>query len=182
MHVYPNFQTTRSRRVLTTRPGAAPRAHVAGFTAVELVIVAAIVGILALAAALQWRNQVPAYALDRAQHQVATALASARMRAVSQNMPVQVAIDPVAAQCAVWCDSNTNGTIDDVERDLYALDQLSDHLRVTVNGTNASFDARGTFTASNGFWDVGLLVTNTDLECHVHVFPSGQIVRSEEAL
>jgi len=82
-----------------------------GLTIIELIIVAAIVGILTLVSVPTFKGMGPALRVNAAARALATEMQSARMRAVTRRASYQVQFDTTNYKFTVCTDQDTNGSI-----------------------------------------------------------------------
>jgi Tfp pilus assembly protein FimT len=147
-----------------------------GFTAVELAVVAGIVGVLAGAAALSYFRWLPSYRLQNAAAELDCALRQARMQAISHGRPVRAIFDLPGKRCAIWEDLNTNGVADSGEQTLCVLDDKPD-CTLQANMTQGVFNARGAFEASSAaYLSITVTVSGAGAR-YLHVLPSGHSAR-----
>ena len=144
-----------------------------GYTLVEAVVAAGLVGIIAMIAVAGYRNRLPTYRLERSVLELTGALQEARMRAVSDSCDVTVSCDPTNEWVGVWVDANTNGVGDAGETNTVSVAAVPG-LSLGINSAVGRFDARGAFHCSNGFWDIQLTMSTVG-DRHIYVLPSGQV-------
>jgi len=110
--------------------------HEEGFSAIELVIVLALMGLLAAIALPRWRGLVQSYELNNAARQIQSELHTLKSRAAAENVSFQMAYSQGA----------TGYTI---QRDNVAVVSrpLADGTTITKAGT-ISFSPRGTAVAN----------------------------------
>jgi type IV fimbrial biogenesis protein FimT len=82
-----------------------------GFTLLELMIAAAIVGVLALIGAPMLQGMMSAVRVNAAARELATEMQSARMRAVTKRAEYQVAFDTTNHTFTLCTDRNADGSI-----------------------------------------------------------------------
>lgn len=144
-----------------------------GYTLTELVVTTGLVALVGAIAVANYRGQTPCYAQERCTFELAADLRAARAEAQSRNVPVRVALDTAAARYTAWVDRNTNGTPDAGEQTVVDLD-AGRHVRLTANATGGTFDTRGRFLCSNGYWQVTLIAAHL-ADRTVRVLPGGQV-------
>jgi prepilin-type N-terminal cleavage/methylation domain-containing protein len=145
-----------------------------GFTLTEMAITAGIVVIVGAIAVANHRRSTPRYRLERATARLATDLGAARMRAISECLPVTVTFNVAAGHYTISCDSNTNGTIEAYEKSAELLDS---DVNMVMGGscTQGCFSARGSFNATVPFWLIKLGANNADGKRLIYVLPNGQV-------
>ena len=145
-----------------------------GFTLVEIAIVAALLALISAFALIDYRSSQPRYRLERATARLATDLSAARMKAISECLPVTVAFDTHGNYYTISSDSNTNGTIDASEIEIECLD---DSVNMVIGGSCSQgvFSVNGSFSASVPFWLIQLDVDQEDEERLIYVLPNGQV-------
>jgi len=151
-----------------------------GYTSTELLIVVAIIGLVAFMACFHFRSQVPSHMLDRAGLRLTMDLRSARMRAISENVPVQVNVDRSHCTYMIWGDRNTNGTVDLGEAEAGELEAFPS-MELQVNAPCGTFLPHGSFVSSNGYWEIRLS-GNGVAPRFVSVMPNGQVGWTSETL
>ena len=107
-----------------------------GFSALELVVVLALVGILAAIALPGWSRLLPSYQLDGSVRQVQSELHSMKMRAVSVNTAFQLAYLADSSQYVIQSDGK-----------VLATKPLPEGIVITKAGS-ISFSPRGTADAN----------------------------------
>ncbi|MBN1676385.1 MAG: GspH/FimT family pseudopilin [Kiritimatiellae bacterium] len=152
----------------------------AGFTAIEMAMVAAIVGLLALFVISDYLRQRPRQLLMEATLKVATDMRAARMQAISENVPVVVAFDAASKRYTIWGDSNTNGVVDPGERETQSLNANPD-LSVAVNAVQGTFSPGGAFQTAPGYAEIQLAVAEAGTR-YVRILPYGHVDWSDEDL
>jgi prepilin-type N-terminal cleavage/methylation domain-containing protein len=119
---------------------------VTGFTAVELLIVIAVIGLMSAVAVPSLLSYMPKSRLNGAARTVAGDLMSARMAAVKKNCKAIVEFETASRYCVV-IDENSNNTCDPGERKI--IKDLGDNFKDVVNikaDTKNIFNSRGTAT------------------------------------
>lgn len=150
------------------------------FTLLELAIVVGIIVIVGLITFPNVVGRMPHYRLDGAESAVFAELRRARMRAVSESQPVQVAVSPGDGLVTIRSDSNGNGTYEDTETTTVDINRFTG-VSIGASPTNGSFSARGAFNCASGAWKLNLSSEKAG-DCYVYVFPGGQVERTDEEL
>ena len=102
---------------------------------------------------------------------------AARMRSISECVPVRVTINSTRQEYGVWCDSNTNGVNDTGEETISSLDYASS-LCITANSRQGMFQPRGTFEATTGHWLISL-ASPANTGHWLRVLPNGHVDRGD---
>lgn len=144
-----------------------------GYTLIELVVTSGLVVLIGAIAVANYRGQTPRTAQERSTLELASGLRSARTQAQSLNAPVHVALDTAAARYTAWVDLNTNGTVDANEQTAMVLD-TGRHVRLRANAAGGTFDTRGRFACSNGYWMITFQTPNL-ADRTVRVLPGGNV-------
>jgi prepilin-type N-terminal cleavage/methylation domain-containing protein len=151
-----------------------------GFTLTELIVVVAMMSVIAAYALTNVLGRRPCDLLDRASTQLASDLAGARMRAVSECRNVQVKFTDGNRRYVVWSDRNTNGVADADESEEHLLtgDKV---LGVWVTENPCTFSPRG-FFRSTGKWNVWVsrVAVSGAGRRYVYVLGSGQVRWTKE--
>ena len=121
-----------------------------GFSMAELIVVAAVIGILALIAFTSWMAYVPASTLTGAARELQSNLNQARQLAVTTRQDIQVQVVPggyqflqgnsVPAPWAPWTGLNGEGTF-----------RLANNVAIAPAGLNPIFTQFGTVRQAGGF-------------------------------
>ena len=145
-----------------------------GFTLTEMVVTAGIMVIVGAIVVADHRRSQPRYRLERATARLATDLSAARMRAISECMPVSVTFNVTGGHYAIACDSNTNGTNETAE---ISIELLDSEINMVLGGscTQGQFSARGSFSAAVPFWLIKLNAGQADDQRLIYVLPNGQV-------
>jgi Tfp pilus assembly protein FimT len=157
-----------------------PRTSNAAFTLTEVMMAGFIIVVLSGLAVTHHFRERPRYLLERAALQVATDLSAARMRAITESLPVEVSFSCDLRAYTIWADSNTNGLADASEQDLRTLD-ASPGIGVASATQQGIFASRGTFVSTGGVWLINFDAPGVGSR-QVYVFPSGQVRCTENEL
>jgi prepilin-type N-terminal cleavage/methylation domain-containing protein len=124
-----------------------------GITLTEVLVVAAIVGILAMAMAFSFKGWYGRYNVEKTMNNIYTDLVNAQARAMQRSVP-HIADLPSSTTYRVANDTNGNGTIDNTEI-LFPTDTVTglrekrvDH-PLTWAGGLLNFDQRGMITRTD---------------------------------
>ncbi len=121
-----------------------------GFTLLEFMIVATVIGLLAAIAVPSLLTLMPKYRLNGATRQVMSDLMAARMKAVSLNRRVKVFFPPLTSPDKIYkiCDdANNDGTVDECEGNAQIKNIQADYSGITLKSSNNPiFFPRGTAT------------------------------------
>ncbi len=145
----------------------------AAYTLTEGIVACFIIVVATGMAVTHHFRERPRYFLERAALQVATDLSAARMRAITESLPVEVSFDGGLQNYTIWADSNTNGTADKSEKDLRTLD-TSPGISLATATRRGIFAPRGTFVSTGGVWHISFDAPGAGCR-QVYVFPSGQV-------
>lgn len=151
-----------------------------GFTLTEVMLVVVIMTIVLMIAIPGVRGRLPYIYLDRAQGNVFAELRAARMLAISESRSVLTEVDDANVQLLVKVDRDSSGTYETDETTVLNFNESGD-ITVTVNATRGTFDPRGMFSCSNGYWRIQI-TSPVAGQGYVYVLPSGQVLESDESL
>ncbi len=157
-----------------------PHTTNAAFTVIEVLVAGFIIVVLSGIAVTNHFSERPRYFLERAALQVASDLSAARMRAITESLPVKVSFSSGLRSYTIWADSNTNGLADASEKDLRTLD-ASPGIDVASTMRQGVFASRGTFVSTGGVWLISFDAPGV-VSRQVYVFPSGQVRCTEYEL
>jgi len=144
----------------------------AGFSIVEMLVVVGLFALLLILAVANFGRQAPRTLAERASLELASGLRYARMRSVSECMPVQVVFDPTGQTMTVQADSNTNGIIETNEQMVVTIPSIPG-FDWSMSATTGGFDTRGTWLNAQGL-TVDLGLTN-GMRRRVQVLSSGVV-------
>ena len=157
-----------------------PRRTRAAYTLIEGIVAGFIIVVLSGIAVTNHFRERPRYFLERAALQVSTDLSAARMRAITESLPVEVSFSCGLRAYTIWADSNTNGQADASEQDVRNLD-ASPGIVVETATRQGIFASRGTFASTGGVWHIRFDAPGVGSR-QVYVFPSGQVRCTENEL
>jgi prepilin-type N-terminal cleavage/methylation domain-containing protein len=146
----------------------------AGFTLVELMVVVAIFGVVALVAVTNLARKSPNAHSENAQWQIAGDLRLARQLALNENTKVQVTFDNAANSYTIWTDSNRDGVRNGGET---ITKTLREHLNARVRAipVSATFTPQGNMKTDRSWWYITLYVPNSSGVKKLYVFENGHI-------
>lgn len=145
-----------------------------GFTLVELVVVAAIIGVVSLVAVTNIARKSPEYRLKNASWQITSDLRLARMEAISQNTEVEIDFNNSQESYSIWVDSDRDGVVDSGEQRVRNLSELSDRVDVWAYPETARFTPQGYMKTTYSYWHIRLYMPNVGYK-YVYVFENGHI-------
>lgn len=146
-----------------------------GFTLVEIMVVAALVGFLALLGIPRLLNRVPMYRLDQAARQINAHLRMARMRAMSEGRPVCVQFNNSAGSYSMW--QFTGGTPSSDQLTTYHLNDRHNLSFTAYPTTPARFQPGGELRISESGLSVMWVIVRSrgaTEQRTIMVWPSGQ--------
>jgi prepilin-type N-terminal cleavage/methylation domain-containing protein len=152
------------------------------FTLTELIVVLALMSAIAAYALTNVLRRRPADLLDRVSTQLASDLAGARMRAVSECRDTNVTFSDDNRRYVIWSDRNTNGVADDGESEVRTL-SAEGKLSVWMSENPCVFSSRGCLNASGwrSVWFSRVSVVGAGRR-YVYVLKSGQVRWTKSAM
>jgi prepilin-type N-terminal cleavage/methylation domain-containing protein len=157
-----------------------------GFTFLEMAIVVAIFSVMLMMAIPSITAKLPTYRLDAAQRQINSHMRLARMKALSEGVPVAVTFDGSSGNYDFWTDTNGNGSRESDEVQSFSLPP-SRSISAYIWPTRGEFMPNGTFVSEdeyfNGLWiSLHSYSTSEDGYRSIIIWPSGQVSNYESSV
>jgi type II secretion system protein H len=144
-----------------------------GFTLTELMVVVAISGMVAVAAAPSVISRVPNHRLNRANWQVYMDLNEAKSRAVSENREIVVNVNTSTKTYTFWSDANDNDVRDTGE---VVSRTLSEFHKISMSAYPSQFIFNQDGTMESGYYYAYIqLLEPTAGNKIIYAFPNGSI-------
>jgi len=145
----------------------------------EAVLVTSLISALGVVAVISYFSRGESYYLHHAVEDMASHLNRARAMAVSEFRYVDVEFDAANGVMNVTGNRYENdGSLQSTVTETHPIAENPAVSYVTPSNTG-TFTPQGTFTSADNFWKVDFYV-NGVAHGYVYVFPSGQVVRSDE--
>ena len=142
---------------------------------IELMIVVAIIGLVAMMVIPSALNQLPELRLEKATASLYSSLRAARMSAVHRNTDVEVTFDTDTPGYSVWVDGDQDGVRDTGEEETTDLSE-AENLSLSVNNATLSYNSRGMIDSagSNRVARARLHIPGGTAKT-IAVYPNGQV-------
>ena len=151
-----------------------------GYSTVELVIVAGIVGLTALLALFDYGATARPSRVERAALQMVADFRMVRMRAIGENTTASISLNPDTGTYTCWVDSNTNGYVETSETWLRAIGDVG-ALALSANVSFGRFTPLGQFTCAGSFLSVHVHCPGGGTQT-VYVLRGGEVGLTDEAI
>lgn len=150
-----------------------------GWTLTEMGIVGAIIGLMGLFSAVNYRALAEHHRRDRAVSDLVGQLREARMQAVSQNAVVEVTYDSSTGRFSRKADLDGNGS--------YSAGEITTHDLIGIQGvavtwpaTAGKFNSMGTFTSNADVWQIKVESVKAGVK-YVQVYASGHVRQCDQS-
>ncbi|MCE9615114.1 MAG: GspH/FimT family pseudopilin [Lentisphaerae bacterium] len=152
----------------------------AGFTYFEVMIVVGILAIVVASSSMYMRGTMPRYRIRDAADRLQAQLRAARLHAISHVRTVSLTLDLANKRLRTDVDEDGDGTIASNETATIQLSSTA-ALSLTSSSTYGTFNPRGDFITSNGYWRVVISHAGATPQ-YVYVFQAGHVQASEVSL